>query len=1304
MNFIMRFITVAVLAFATTTTAWAEKLHVNIPYVQLNVSETTVNNGDTYSFTADETYDPTVDITVKSNGTVWVFFNSNGGQGTMQNQAFTRGVPAPLTANAFTREGYYFTHWTTLSDGSGRNYSDQEEISLNIPIYLYAQWAPIGFYENGSTYTINTAEGWDQFCDALQDTATYHRFSGKTVKLGANISVTRMAGSSHHDFMGTFDGQGHTLTVNYNTSEQYAAPFRNVENGCVIENLIVAGTITTSAMNAAGIAGNQYGTVNIRNCRSSVTIQSSVNGDGTHGGFVGNKGSSITSGLYIEGCVFDGKIVSTGTTPTTRCGGFVGWTGDNGLLSITNSLYAPTADPHAVSDGATFARNWTMSDGANYFYTTTLGTAQGKAARSITADDNSTTVAFAGFPAATYSVSGITAYRVGIVYGGILYAGSGDQVSLTVSSTAFPPEPGYQYAFTASAGTVDGTTLTMPDQDVTVSIDIEDTFLVDWATVNRGTQNDPYMIYNAEQLLLLAYRVNGTHGETRNDYHGKYFKLGADIAFPYAEDEDDEYEENYEAIGGFHGDTQAHDFRGDFDGDNKTVSGIRIRKTDENLDASNLGLFGSIGAGANIHDVHLTNARITGLNAIGGIVGVITEQAATAIVSGCSVTESEFNTSWPIGCGVICGLNSGNGTLSNNYYYYCYVGDQSSNIGCNGADITDNQGALPAYDLDLGEGVAILTPMAADLGFSYDSNGDGENYWRQGAEVTLGYIGDVPEGYALRYSTTAGTINGSTLTVSGDASVSANLILIERIPYIDADGNTAYCSDYTTLTEDYLESRNDVVLNAGAWYVVKDDLYVTGFSNNFTVSGSGAANIILCDGKEFVFRCAYDGYIYGSLNIYGQSAGTGRFNFNNNDAANITNKEELIEGDLTIYGGHVVLVGRDKGEETYNQRAIVGNVTIYRGSLYAKGGDNAGRSAIDGNVTFRGGSLTAIGGSRECEDCPDGVGIDGNVSLDWSNAGNTFYASSYTYSPFTIADGKFFVDEDGNYYSGTLTNEEKDAIGGKRLTSVTSIQLAEEQNVWHAIASPMMDNADGTLAVATGLNLGDLAAYDLYSYDEASATWVNQKAHSDFALAPGHGYILRHSGAATPTLTSERAEGNVHVGSCTVTLTSTAASGDFKGFNLVGNPFLHSIPCARPYYSLNADGTWTAHTAGGTLAVGQAILVHTDSDVEQLTIAPSGIAANGAKSLPPLPKGMQLSVVDEGDDGHDGSDGQFAYCDGGQLVITQPGRLEAFDALGRRLFVRELDSFPSSLPATLFPGTGVYILHLDRKTQKIVIR
>ena len=84
------------------------------------------------------------------------------------------------------------------------------------------------------TYTIHTATGWGYFCDLQEIGET---FSGKTVKLDANIGtpedpVTRM-GSSTTQFQGTFDGQGHTLTVQYGTAsepvdQQFVAPFRHL--------------------------------------------------------------------------------------------------------------------------------------------------------------------------------------------------------------------------------------------------------------------------------------------------------------------------------------------------------------------------------------------------------------------------------------------------------------------------------------------------------------------------------------------------------------------------------------------------------------------------------------------------------------------------------------------------------------------------------------------------------------------------------------------------------------------------------------------------------------------------------------------------------------------------------------------------------------------------------------------------------------------------------------------------------------------------------------------------------------------
>ena len=225
-------------------------------------------------------------------------------------------------------------------------------------------------------YIINSTDGWNLMSDCLQDNTTWNGFSGKTFKLDADIEVTRMAGTSGHDFKGTFNGAGHKLTVDYSATENYTAPFRYVEDGAKIKNLHVDGTITTDYKYATGLVGSQFGEVSISNCRSSVTINSSKSGDGTHAGFVAVKGNSDTAQLTIDGCVFDGKIVSTGTNVTTLCSGFVGYKGSSGSLTITNSLYAPKADANAVTDGATFARNWNGTP-SNSYYTQTLGSAQG---------------------------------------------------------------------------------------------------------------------------------------------------------------------------------------------------------------------------------------------------------------------------------------------------------------------------------------------------------------------------------------------------------------------------------------------------------------------------------------------------------------------------------------------------------------------------------------------------------------------------------------------------------------------------------------------------------------------------------------------------------------------------------------------------------------------------------------------------------------------------------------------------------------------------------------------------------------
>ena len=201
---------------------------------------------------------------------------------------------------------------------------------------------------------IKNKDDWDDFADAVTGGNTYE---GKVVMLASNFDnstnpVTTMAGfyswvsstATSKPFKGTFDGNGRTLTVNITSDEQYTAPFRSA-NGATIKNLTIAGNISVSKGLVGGMFAFAAGNNVISNCRISATITSSVNGDGTVGGFVSNIQGGNTS---IENCLFDGSFVGTNTY---RWSGFVGWvesrannshTGTAGSLSVKYSLFAPT--------------------------------------------------------------------------------------------------------------------------------------------------------------------------------------------------------------------------------------------------------------------------------------------------------------------------------------------------------------------------------------------------------------------------------------------------------------------------------------------------------------------------------------------------------------------------------------------------------------------------------------------------------------------------------------------------------------------------------------------------------------------------------------------------------------------------------------------------------------------------------------------------------------------------------------------------------------------------------------------------
>ena len=323
-------------------------------------------------------------------------------------------------------------------------------------------------------YLISSEAAWNYLADQVSAGNTY---SGKYFRQTEDISVSTMVGAtSSHKFSGTYDGDGHTLTVNYNSTAQYAAPF-SYADGATFKNLHIAGSITSSAKYVASFVGYSYGSNTFLNCRSSVAITSSITGDGTHGGFVGIlEGDNVSDyTVTFEGCVFNGKLLGSNTT---NCGGFVGWSQTHRKIRInlSNCLYAPQEVTISISGCQTFSRGQVLSDifstNTNNYYIESLGGTQGKQACSISAGDD-VTINNLG-DGTEYNVSGITAYAHGIKYGGTFYAGNGDVVSLNLSHDDNPGSTFSHYAVTGggtlSAQTETSATLTMTDANQTINV------------------------------------------------------------------------------------------------------------------------------------------------------------------------------------------------------------------------------------------------------------------------------------------------------------------------------------------------------------------------------------------------------------------------------------------------------------------------------------------------------------------------------------------------------------------------------------------------------------------------------------------------------------------------------------------------------------------------------------------------------------------------------------------------------------------------------------------------------------------
>ncbi len=482
--------------------------------------------------------------------------------------------------------------------------------------------------------------------------------------------------------------------------------------------------------------------------------------------------------------------------------------------------------------------------------------------------------------------------------------------SYTWETAAFtlnnPVRPGYIFAgWTGSNGNTPQTSVTITNHSHEHM-----TYTANWTPI-WGQDNDKtgededhaYVISSTAGLDMLAKVVNGTDGYTANTFESTYFKLGADITYTNTTDWDDatSTENNYTAIGGYF-DGYWRYFRGTFDGQGHTVSGIRIYKDGDTYADDYQGLFGMT-SGATIRNVILADARITGKQCVGGIAGYNSKNAGEGgIVENCrvgsdvcihAVADNAFSHGGVVGTcygGTISGcvssatLTVANGliaityyggivgdlggnmsdclsigasvpavdmngaiagrfdfsyTLTNNYYYNCTVGGATTNVSIGWDD--DNE---TSHDRDGACSVHSLTLVDGVTASGESVIIGSYTYYASNTTVTLGYSQAVAQQITYHYNDGSDhDITGNTFTMpASDVTISVTFTAAWS-------GAGTKGSPYLITTPEQLDLLAKMVNGtdgytaknfSGTHFKLGTNIEYTGDSENYTAIGSGS--------------------------------------------------------------------------------------------------------------------------------------------------------------------------------------------------------------------------------------------------------------------------------------------------------------------------------------------------------------------------------------------------------------------------------------------------------------------------------
>ena len=197
------------------------------------------------------------------------------------------------------------------------------------------------------------------------------------------------------DFSGTFDGNGHTVTLAISGDSDYQALFAKLAAGAVVKNVTVEGKVTGKKC-VAGIAGQatdatitgcankadilatdryvggivaESKNTSISNCYNTGTISSDRSDKGVClGGIVGNATNNTGGGTTVTNCYSIGTI--SATADTSNYAAIAGWCYNS---TVTNCYYLDTTASAGANGNSQTATSKTADEMKSPAFAALLG-------------------------------------------------------------------------------------------------------------------------------------------------------------------------------------------------------------------------------------------------------------------------------------------------------------------------------------------------------------------------------------------------------------------------------------------------------------------------------------------------------------------------------------------------------------------------------------------------------------------------------------------------------------------------------------------------------------------------------------------------------------------------------------------------------------------------------------------------------------------------------------------------------------------------------------------------------------------